>query len=118
MIKAKEIEKNRVPLELDEFADLLKEEIQDSQYTVSEVFDKVGIPPQYLSRWKKDDVRPPSYIEIAGLSKILEKPVEYLIYGSLDVRHVLLPTVEYRELLARIKNIAEEKLRDLPKYEI
>jgi nitrogen regulatory protein PII-like uncharacterized protein len=104
MIKAKEIEKNRVPLELDEFADLLKEEIQDSQYTVSEVFDKVGIPP--------------SYIEIAELSKILEKPVEYLIYGSLDVRHVLLPTVEYRELLSRIKNIAEEKLRDLPKYEI
>lgn len=115
------------PLPLPELADLIKEEIRKSPYDVKTVFKKVGIPSTYLSRWKRNEVRPPSYMEITYLANILEKPVEYLIYGKLleppekFTAHIRKQDAKmwkkkYEELLHEIQELTDRKLKQA--YEI
>lgn len=108
---------NREPQSVEEFAELLSKEIKHSDYSVKEIFTKVGLPPAYLSRWKnkRDNLRAPYFYEVAQFSKLLSRPIEIFIYGMLDKTHVKIPMEDYEKMLAQIEEIVVEERLNISK---
>ena len=74
---------NNNPLPLSEFGKILTEEIKKSPYNAYEVLNKIGVHKGYLSGWREQRKRAPTYIEVVELANILNIPVDCYMEGSL-----------------------------------
>ncbi len=103
------------PIPLSECGKIIEEEIEKSGYFIKACTDAMGVNENYIYKWKKNIVRPPSYIELAKLAAFLERPIEIFIYGKEEEPHVKVPLEEYKASLEMIKDLSESQLQKIRK---